>query len=121
MADSQLLHRAAHRAGTRPFFLASLLLPYAAAEGIDEAELARRIGCDPAHLPSLLLCRRPGEGPAFGAEVQEIAARFGAHPVKLAEAVRLAGALEALRSGARATGRGLLAAARDRDQGEAPE
>ena len=44
MADSNLLRRAAERADARPFFLASALLPYAHAEGLDDAGLAHYLG-----------------------------------------------------------------------------
>jgi hypothetical protein len=119
MADQGLLRRAAQRAGARPFFLAAPMLAYAAAEALDDAALAARLGCDVAHLPALLLCRRPtGRGAAFRADVERIAQRFGLDVASLAEVLRLAEALEALAKAPQAGQAGLLAAARDRDDEE---
>jgi hypothetical protein len=114
---ASLLRLAAERAAGRAFYLASVLLPYAEVEGLDEAALAERLGCRPADLPRLLLCRRPRpEPPAFGADVERIAAAFGLSALRLAEVVRLADALRAL-GDAEASGEatGWLAAARDRE------
>ena len=113
MTDHGLLRRAAERAGERHFFLAAALLPYARAEGLDDAGLAEHLGCTPGDLPALLLCRRPeGEGAMFRADVEAIAERFGLDAARLARVVRLADALVAFGGG---TAGGLLAAARDRD------
>lgn len=118
MTDGELLRRAAERASERPFFLAAPLLAYARAEHLDDAGLAARLGCDPARLPTLLLCRRPtGEGAMFRADVEAIAERFGLRAVQLAQILRRADALVAL-AGAAPEG-GLLAAARDRTDGGA--
>lgn len=119
MADAgpALLRRAAERAADRPPFLASALLAYAHAEGLDDAGLAARLGCPDADLPALLLCRRP-QGATFAADVQRIAERFGLQPFRLAEAIRVVEGVAALRAAHDAAdGRppdGLLAAARDR-------
>lgn len=112
MADPASLWRAARRAADRPFFLASALLAYARAERLDMDALARWLGCEPAALPLLLLCRRPaGDSPAFRSEVQHLAERFGLDAARLAEAIRLADALGKL---GQAADHHLLAAARDR-------
>lgn len=114
-----LLRRAAERAGEDAFFLASLLLPYARAEGLDDAALAARLGCPSAALPRLLLCRRPRQDPAgFRDDVERIAAAFDLDPGNLAASLRLAEALEALRAAGPAGAEGWLAAARDREQEE---
>ena len=89
MADFTLLRRAAERVGERAFFLASVLLPHARAEGLDDAGLARYLGCEVAELPALLLCRRPA-GETFQADVRRIADRFGLDAARLAEILRLA-------------------------------
>ena len=121
MPDQGLLRDAAQRAGTNPFFLASALLAYADAEGLDEAALAHYLGCAPADLPVLLLCRRPaGDAAAFRADVQRIAERFQLDPGRLAEAIRLAESLEVLGRPSSAADAGFLAAARDRDPGGDP-
>ena len=121
MAEADLAWRAAERAAGRRFFLASALLAYARSEGLDQAGLARQLGCEPAALPRLLLCRRPtGPPAAFRADVQRIAQGFNLDPARLAEAVRVAYALERLAEAGQRTDAGLLAAARDRDD-EEPE
>jgi len=118
VSDQNLLRRAAQRAATNGFFLGSLLIPLAVVESLSDDALAARLGCDPANVPAILLCRRPSSEPsAFRADVQRIAERFGADPLLLAEAIRLGQALEALApSGAEEQGR--LLAARDRETGE---
>lgn len=121
MTDPELLRRAAERASERTFYLASSLLAYARAERLDQDALATRLGCDPASVPALLLCRRPrGEAPMFRADVEAIARRFGLEPAKLARIVRAADALVALSGAAPAQGSGLLAAARDREPATDP-
>jgi hypothetical protein len=111
-----LLRRAAERAAGREFFLASALLPYAEVEQLDDAALAERLGCEQGDLPKLLLCRRPRrEAPNFRADVERIAEAFGLEPGRLAEVVRAADALRALREGGAAQAGGWLAAARDRE------
>jgi hypothetical protein len=97
-----------------PFFLGSALAEYARSEGLDEAELAAALGCSSEALARLRLCRRPDPAPErFLDEVELIAHRFGARPEVVAEAVRRADALVALREPALGA-RGLLMAARDR-------
>lgn len=121
MADRGLPRRAAERASRRRFFLASPLLAYARAERLDDAGLAARLGCDPADLPALLLCRRPtGEGPMFRSDVEAIAERFHLDPAQLAGLIRAADALVALGRAAPDVTRGMLAAARDREAGPLP-
>lgn len=112
MADD-LLRRAAERAAERPFFLAATLLPYARAEGLDDAALAARLGCAPEALPRLLLCRQPRPEPgAFRDDVERIAAAFGLAAPHLANVLRQARALATI---AEAEESAWLAAARDRE------
>lgn len=117
MADR--LARFARRVEGDPFFLASALAAYARTEALDDAGLAAALSCDPSALTPLRLCRRPRPEPAaFRADVDRIAARFGADPGALAQIVRRADALATWRDAPPAAGRddaGLLAAARDRD------
>ncbi len=116
MDDAALLRRAAARAEHRSGFLASALLPYARADSLNDLQLASHLGCRPGELPLLLLCRRPGgEGLERRAAVEALAARFGLDPVRLADVLRLADAVDALSEMPAATGAGLLAAARDRE------
>ena len=127
MAEPDLLRRAAERASGHGFFLASSLLAYARAEGLDDGALAARLGCDPADVSALLLCRRPtGAGRMFRSDVEAIAARFGLDPARLARLVRAGDAVLSLGRAAPDAGRGLLAAARDREgrppgSGESPD
>jgi hypothetical protein len=114
-----LLRRAAQRAAARPAFLAASLLPYAQAEGLDDAALAARLGCAPDALARLLLCRQPRPEPAaFRADVARLADAFALDPVQLASVLRTAAALAALREPTAGTGQ--LAAARDRPPDPAP-
>lgn len=119
-AHTALLRRAAERAADRPFFVAAVLLPWARAEGLDDAALAARLGCPPDLLPRLLLCRRPRPHPrAFHADVTRIATALGLAPARLAEVLRHAETLAALREQADVVSG--LAAARDREsEPEAP-
>lgn len=116
MTNGELLRRAAQRAGRSEFFLASLLLPYAEIEGLDEAGLPRLAGCKPTQIPALLLCRRPASGAAFADDVRLIAERLGVDPLRLAEVIRLAEAVNALGKAGAGSVAGLLAAARDRNE-----
>lgn len=117
MADDELLWRAVERARRHPFFVASSLLPWADRAGYDNADLAAWLGCAIADLSSVLLCRRPtGTGPEFLRDVTGIAGRFGMDATRLAEAIRLGNALDAMRPHSASS---LLLAARDRD--EAPD
>jgi hypothetical protein len=118
MNDADLLRRAAEHASQHPFYLASSLLAYARAERLDDAGLADRLGCDLASLPALLLCRRPtGEAPVFRADVEAIADRFGLNPTRLVQLLRHADSLVALADAPASQTGGLLAAARDREDG----
>ncbi len=119
-ARAALLRHAAERAAEHQFFVASVLLPWARAEGLDDAALAARLGCSVEVLPRLLLCRRPDPEPAaFQADVTRIAEGLGIPLVPLVETLRLAETLAALREQADAAGG--LAAARDREsEPEAP-
>jgi hypothetical protein len=74
-----LEHLAARVAGD-PYFLASVPAGYQRRHGLDDAALAALLGCNPAVLTPLRLCRRPGAAaPSWTAEadVAEIARRFG--------------------------------------------
>lgn len=122
MTDHELLRLAARRASADAFFLASALLAYARAEGLDEAALAAYLGCAPADLPALLLCRRPaGDAATFRADARRIAERFRIDATRLVEAIRLAEAVEVLGGPGHAGDAGFLAAARDRDPEGAEE
>ena len=116
MAEDGPFDRAAHRASTRAFFLGSVLAAYAQIERLDDSALADLLGCRPAILPALRLCRRPAtDPPTFRSDVEQIAERFGVDPVRLAEVVRLVDGIAALRGASAGGEQDYLAAARDRD------
>jgi hypothetical protein len=118
---SELLARLAQRLEGDPAFLACALAEYARAERLDDDALARHLGCPPAELTAVRLCRAPRPGPAdFRADVRHVAERFGLDETRLMEAVREAEALRRLREGA-AAAPGFLMAARDREGDPPPE
>ncbi len=53
------LEKLARRAANEAFFLASVLRDYAQSEELDDAGLARVLGCRALDLPLLRLCRAP--------------------------------------------------------------
>ncbi|HZW33554.1 MAG TPA: hypothetical protein VFF52_22735 [Isosphaeraceae bacterium] len=96
------LARLAARVERDPFFLGWALRIYAESEGLDEAGLAARLGCPASLLPKVKLCRCPSPSPpAFQADITAIAGRFGLRADVLANIVRHAEALEALRRAGR--------------------
>ena len=108
---------AASRAAGRPAFLAFARADSAAAEGLDDAALAARLGCPPDVLAHVRLCRTPPADPdGFRAAVERISAKFGVHLRPLGDAVRLGQTVAALANqpDAAPTEAGHLLAARDR-------
>jgi hypothetical protein len=105
------LYALARRVRDDLFFLSSALEEYARGEGLDKAGLAAELGCAPETLGPLGLCRRP-RPETFWADIERIAERFGLVPQRLAEVIRRADTLVALRGPA--VEPGWLAAARDR-------
>jgi CheY-like chemotaxis protein len=88
-----LLHHLVAEAARRPGFLAALLMPYAQAQGWDEAALAEALGCPAATLPRLLLRARPLPM-SWDEDVSTIAEACGANAASLAEVLRAAEAWE---------------------------
>jgi hypothetical protein len=127
MADP--LESLAARAEGEPFFLAPLLSAYARSEGLDEAGLAARLGCRPADLNLLRLCRAPRpERREFWEDVTCIAGHFGMASERLAEAVKRARVVARLQTvlppqpaPADADSAGFLMAARDRETEPPPD
>lgn len=116
---SRALQQATELAAEDLFFLASALEAYRSFNGLDDAALAAHLGCSLEDLPRLALCRRPiGDPMTFRREVEQIAAYASVRAQRLAELLREVETLEALqaaeRSGATASGQGLLMAAEDR-------
>ena len=112
---SDRLEHFARRVAGDEFFLASALAEYADSEGMDDAALAAALGCPASSLARLRLCRRPRPDPAgMREDVTRIGEHFGIDPLRLAEMVRRADALVAMRRDV-AGGAGALIAARDRE------
>ena len=114
----ELLRHAARAATRSLFFLAGSLEEFRQNRGIDEAELARFIGCVPELLPKLALCRRPvPESGGFRSDVDRITAAFGLRDGRLVQLLREAESVKALKEADLALGevtrRGALMAARD--------
>jgi hypothetical protein len=116
---SSRLDRLARRVEDDPAFMASVLAIYARSEGMDDAALARALGCSADQLASLRLCFRPRSEPAyFRRDVQEIAAYFGIEPEVLAAIVRRADSLAPWQPLGERAARSVspLIAARDREE-----
>jgi hypothetical protein len=104
----------ARRVQRDPFFLASALVDYAQSEGLNDQDLANRLGCSLEILSPLGLCRRPRRKPElFRQDVNQITTRFGIKIEILAEAIRRSDTLSAMRKG-EIDEEGILMAARDR-------
>jgi hypothetical protein len=119
MADDlrRLLRRTARAAEDRGLLLAAVFARYRAAEGVDDMEMARRLGVTPDRLDEIAICRRPRPD-RFRDDVATIAARFSADPAALAGIIRLVDALDAF---AATTPRNFLAAARDAEDKDGEE
>ena len=73
-----------------PFFLAPALASYQRRHGLDDPALAAALGCVPAVLLSLRLCRRPGAAEpdhTAAQDIADIAARFSINPAVLGQIV----------------------------------
>lgn len=119
-SDNTFLPRAAAWARSEPGLLGGVLAGYATRAGLDEAALAMALGGTPVQVVRLALCRPP-RPERFRADLEQIAARVGLDPLRLARVLRLAGALDAFDTTA-PRGEGLQAARRaDASPGEEPE
>ena|SRR5438067_34888 len=119
------LERLAQRVSDDPYFLAAVLHAYAIGEGLDDTALAAKLGCRPAALTRLRLCRAPRPAaPFFWQDVQRIATSCAVNPESLAEVVRRGQSLMGMRGAAAdpASGApGTLLAARDGPPGAGAE
>jgi hypothetical protein len=98
-----------------PFFLACSLRLFARSKGMDDAQLATRLGCSKETFLQLRLCRAPqAESSRFLKDIRRIAATYQVDEAELADAVRHGQAIWQLRQ-AQAGGAGILRAARDGD------
>jgi hypothetical protein len=107
-----LLERAAHRAANDPWMLAfALQLVCGDGSSLDIDGIAATLQCDRARVLALALCRRPtAHSGRFREDIAAIAAAAGVDAERLTALLREADTLAAFRA---ASGRQLLAAARD--------
>jgi hypothetical protein len=112
---ARLLRRTVRAAEASPVFLAAVFARYRAVEGLDDAEVAGRLGVTVNRLDELAICRRP-RPELFRQDVAAIATRFGADSGALAAIVRQVDGLERF---AATPAPGLLAA-RDADDEPTP-
>ncbi len=115
------LVRAAQRAVSSPFFLASILKEYQRVHYLDNEALATLLGCHVDDLPRLALCRRPAaEQQAFVRDIDHLAQRFHLQADQLAAIIRQVDTLaiwqQQMPFHQQATYPGMLSAARDRDE-----
>ena len=93
---SPSLNRLAQLARGRPNLLAGPLALYKEQEGLDDQQLAIRLGCDVEALPKLGLCERPRQEAAhFREDVERIARYIHADVIQLAMLIRAAESREA--------------------------
>lgn len=112
-----IIERAAQRAAADAFFLGHLLSRVVGSGRQSRETLAGRLGCSTNQLDRLWLCRVPLEtGASFRQDVERIAAFVGCDAVGLAQVIREASALAALRSVPASGPKTVLLAARDRPQ-----
>lgn len=117
-----LLRIAATKAASSQFFLAGQIERFRILRGLDEDGLAQFLQCSPEIVPKLALCRRPNpDSSGFRADVEAIAAAFALPPENLGRLIREVDALDALsqvRTKRIGAPEGLLALARDKEEGE---
>lgn len=108
----------AARASGDPYFLGFRLAAFAARKRLDDAALAARLGCDPAALAHVRLCRAPrtDSTAAFREDVACVAAEFGLDAEALAEAAKPLPTAVARPAGS-VEPAGAVLAARDRSDG----
>src|SRR5437867_9879532 len=109
------LENLAVRMESDPFFLACPLRLFAQSKGLDDSQLATRLGCSMETLLHLRLCRAPAaDSSRFLKDIERIAETYQVDSEELADAVRHGQAIWQFRQG-QAGGAGLLRAARDGD------
>ena len=106
---------AAQRSAERSFTLGLLLREFSQVERLSREQLASLLSCEVETLDWLSLCYRPLPE-RFGEDVSRIAERFQIDPTQLAQLIRRAEAVAAVRRTARPQEEMLLLAARDRDE-----
>jgi hypothetical protein len=106
---------AARRSAERSFTLGSLLREFSQVEKLSREQLASLLSCDVDTLDWLSLCYSPLPE-RFGEDVSRIAERFQIDPTQLAQIIRRAQVIAAVRCSVRTQDNTLLLAARDRDE-----
>jgi transcriptional regulator with XRE-family HTH domain len=114
------LDRLALLARARPNLLASGIARYQEQEGLDDRQLAARLGCEVEALARLALCERPRPAPYFARDAERIAHYIHADFRQLVQILRAIEAREALSGtpGTKSTIGPRLLAARDYDEEE---
>jgi hypothetical protein len=90
VSDPDPLDWLARRVAAEPFLLAFRLAAHQAGRSLTDAELAADLGCIPADLTMVPLCRAPREGAEGVQDVRRVAQRFGCDPARLAAALGVA-------------------------------
>lgn len=111
--EDTLYAAARSKAELSPFFLAYDLARYESLTGGTRDGIAANLGCTPATLDLLSLCRSPNRDGRFRAQVETIASRFALDSLALAGLLREADAVLGFDLEYRDSG--WLAAARDRE------
>ena len=85
LLNLMLAQQVIRRVANDRFFAGAALSQFEHRTGLEEDQLADFLGCDVTHLPRLALFRYPSpDCPRFGEQVQRMADRTGADPVRLA-------------------------------------
>lgn len=108
----------AERARSEPIFFAYALEAYASANRLDDAGLCAALGCAPADLLMIRLCRTPRtDGAGLREDMDLLAARFHLDLGRVRGVVKRAMILAAQRGSLRGANEpGCLIAARDREE-----
>ncbi|WNG39629.1 hypothetical protein F0U61_42620 [Archangium violaceum] len=95
MTNPKWLKLAAQRSARYSWTLGHVFARYQESEGLSAEALAAELGCSPAVLEGLSLCRRPDEE-RFAEHLRIIAKRFEVDPRRLAAVLRRVEVLDAL-------------------------
>ncbi len=130
METNRHLARLAKRLNEDTEYMASILAMYQICERLTDQSLSELLGISPGMLARLALCKRPNpESADFAQQVRKLADFTGADVGAIANLIRQIEALEAMKVLSKkqfgqserwsmAASQGLLAAARDRSEGE---
>jgi hypothetical protein len=123
--ELSLLQYAAIKASHNKFFLAESLNEFRISRGMTDDELAKFLGCNPALLSKIALCRRPDpDSSEFRGDIERIATTFSVLPIRLVQVIREVDTLKALaeiKPIKEKAPEGLLAVARDDEDKKADD